>query len=137
MSDASLTILVLALRELEVDGVRIAEGEKAQIRRELVAALVACGAVNDEVEATVSEGEGAAGAAPGGPVPQPAQPGGLEPGVPADAKAGDDSPPGGARGSGDAATGAAADDPQAAEQAGVEAAGEPQAAAVPPRAKKR
>lgn len=66
MSDASLTILVLALRELEVDGVRIAEGETADIRRELVAGLVACGAVDDEVEQNAPRGDGGDGSDAGG-----------------------------------------------------------------------
>lgn len=50
MSDASPTMRIRALRDLDVDNVRIPEGAVAEIRRELVAALVACGAADDEVE---------------------------------------------------------------------------------------
>ncbi|MCE2759564.1 MAG: hypothetical protein LW713_00790 [Acetobacteraceae bacterium] len=54
---------IRALRNLDVDGVRIEEGAVAEIRRELVPSLVALGAVDDEVEeAPAADGDGAAGA---------------------------------------------------------------------------
>lgn len=62
MAEASPTMRIRALRQLDVDGVQIAEGEEADIRRELVADLVACGAADDEIEARSPE----AGAADGG-----------------------------------------------------------------------
>jgi|GEM_PF-5294246 len=57
MDGASPTIRIRALRDLDVDNVRIVGGSEADIRRELVADLVAIGAVDDEVE--VSEGKAA------------------------------------------------------------------------------
>ncbi len=54
---------IRALRNLEVDGVRIEEGAVAEIRRDLVPDLIALGAVDDEVvEAPVADGDEAAGA---------------------------------------------------------------------------
>jgi hypothetical protein len=54
---------IRALRNLDVDGVRIEEGAVADIRRELVPELIALGAVDDEVEeAPVANGDEAAGA---------------------------------------------------------------------------
>ena len=54
---------IRALRNLDVDGVRIAEGAVAEIRRELVPSLIAVGAVDDEVEeAPAADGDEAAGA---------------------------------------------------------------------------
>ena len=54
---------IRALRNLDVDGVRIEEGAVAEIRRELVPSLVALGAVDDEVEeAPAADGDDAAGA---------------------------------------------------------------------------
>ena len=41
---------IRALRNLDVDGVRVPEGAVAEIRRELVPELIAMGAVDDEVE---------------------------------------------------------------------------------------
>ncbi len=58
---------IRALRNLEVDGVRIEEGAVAEIRRDLVPDLVALGAVDDEVvEAPVADGDEAAGASSSG-----------------------------------------------------------------------
>ena len=106
---------IRALRNLDVDGVRIEEGAEAEIRAELLPELLRIGACDDEVEEerplgpdlTKSEGEGAGAATPGGPVPQPAQSGTLEPGAPAAAQAGDDRPSAGATGGGETAAGAA------------------------------
>ena len=54
---------IRALRNLDVDGVRVPEGAVAEIRRELVPSLVALGAVDDEVEeAPAADGDDAAGA---------------------------------------------------------------------------
>ena len=54
---------IRALRNLDVDGVRVPEGAVADIRRELVPELIAMGAVDDEVEeAPVADGDEAAGA---------------------------------------------------------------------------
>jgi hypothetical protein len=54
---------ISALRNLDVDGVRIEEGAVAEIRRELVPSLVALGAVDDEAEeAPAADGDDAAGA---------------------------------------------------------------------------
>ncbi|MCA3288231.1 MAG: hypothetical protein ING09_16945 [Roseomonas sp.] len=54
---------IRALRNLDVDGVRIEEGAVADIRRDLVPELIAMGAVDDEVEeAPVADGDEAAGA---------------------------------------------------------------------------
>jgi hypothetical protein len=54
---------ICALRNLDVDGVRIEEGAVAEIRRDLVPELIALGAVDDEVEeAPVADGDEAAGA---------------------------------------------------------------------------
>ncbi|MFN8996735.1 MAG: hypothetical protein ACK5X3_24155 [Pseudomonadota bacterium] len=55
---------IRALRNLDVDGVRVEEGAVAEIRRELVPSLIALGAVDDEVEedAPAAEGDEAAGA---------------------------------------------------------------------------
>jgi len=54
---------IRALRNLDVDGVRIAEGAVAEIRRDLVPSLIAVGAVDDEVEeAPAADGDEAAGA---------------------------------------------------------------------------
>jgi hypothetical protein len=54
---------IRALRNLDVDGVRIEEGAVAEIRRDLVPDLIALGAVDDEVvEAPVADGDEAAGA---------------------------------------------------------------------------
>ena len=54
---------IRALRNLDVDGVRVPEGAVAEIRRELVPELIAMGAVDDEVEeAPVADGDEAAGA---------------------------------------------------------------------------
>jgi len=58
---------IRALRNLDVDGVRVPEGAVADIRRELVPELIALGAVDDEVEeAPVADGDEAAGASSGG-----------------------------------------------------------------------
>ena len=67
---------IRALRNLDVDGVRIAEGAVAEIRRDLVPSLVALGAVDDEVEeAPAADGDDAAGASSTGKPPkQPKQP---------------------------------------------------------------
>jgi hypothetical protein len=52
-----------ALRNLDIDGVRVEEGAVAEIRRELVPELIALGAVDDEVEeAPAADGDDAAGA---------------------------------------------------------------------------
>ena len=54
---------IRALRNLDVDGVRIEEGAVAEIRRDLVPELIALGAVVDEVvEAPAGDGDGPAGA---------------------------------------------------------------------------
>ena len=54
---------IRALRNLDVDGVRIEEGAVAEIRRDLVPSLIAVGAVDDEVEeAPAADGDEAAGA---------------------------------------------------------------------------
>ncbi|MCA3349651.1 MAG: hypothetical protein INF97_03560 [Roseomonas sp.] len=67
---------IRALRNLDVDGVRIQEGAVAEIRRDLVPELIALGAVDDEVEeAPVADGDEAAGASSTGKQPkQPKQP---------------------------------------------------------------
>jgi hypothetical protein len=67
---------IRALRNLDVDGVRVPEGAVAEIRRELVPELIAMGAVDDEVEeAPVADGDEAAGASSAGKQPkQPKQP---------------------------------------------------------------
>ena len=67
---------IRALRNLDVDGVRIEEGAVAEIRRDLVPELIALGAVDDEVEeAPVADGDEAAGASSTGKQPkQPKQP---------------------------------------------------------------
>jgi len=67
---------IRALRNLDVDGVRLPEGAVAEIRRELVPELIALGAVDDEVEeAPVADGDEAAGASSTGKQPkQPKQP---------------------------------------------------------------
>lgn len=104
MAEASPTTAIRALRPLHVDGVRIEAGATARIRRELVAGLVGIGACDDEIG--MEEGEGAAGAAPGGPVPQPEQTGKLEPSVPTAAAAGEHSPSAEANGGGNPVTGA-------------------------------
>jgi hypothetical protein len=58
---------IRALRNVDVDGVRVPEGAVAEIRRELVPELIALGAVADEVEeAPVADGDEAAGASSGG-----------------------------------------------------------------------
>jgi hypothetical protein len=58
---------IRALRNLDVDGVRIEEGAVAEIRRDLVPELIALGAVDDEVEeAPVADGDEAAGASSSG-----------------------------------------------------------------------
>ena len=54
---------IRALRNLDVDGVRVEEGAVAEIRRDLVPELIALGAVDDEVEeAPAADGDDAAGA---------------------------------------------------------------------------
>jgi len=67
---------IRALRNLDVDGVRVPEGAVAEIRRELVPELIAMGAVDDEVEeAPVADGDEAAGASSTGKqAKQPKQP---------------------------------------------------------------
>jgi hypothetical protein len=67
---------IRALRNLDVDGVRVPEGAVAEIRRDLVPELIALGAVADEVEeAPVADGDEAAGASSTGKQPkQPKQP---------------------------------------------------------------
>ena len=67
---------IRALRNLDVDGVRVEEGAVAEISRELVPSLVALGAVDDEVEeAPAADGDDAAGASSTGKPPkQPKQP---------------------------------------------------------------
>ena len=67
---------IRALRNLDVDGVRIEEGAVGEIRRELVPELIALGAVADEVEeAPVADGDEAAGASSTGKqAKQPKQP---------------------------------------------------------------
>ena len=67
---------IRALRNLDVDGVRVPEGAVAEIRRDLVPELIALGAVADEVEeAPVADGDEAAGASSAGKQPkQPKQP---------------------------------------------------------------
>jgi hypothetical protein len=67
---------IRALRNLDVDGVRVPEGAVADIRRDLVPELIALGAVDDEVEeAPVADGDEAAGASSTGKQPkQPKQP---------------------------------------------------------------
>jgi hypothetical protein len=67
---------IRALRNLDVDGVRVPEGAVAEIRRELVPDLIALGAVDDEVvEAPVADGDEATGASSAGKQPkQPKQP---------------------------------------------------------------
>lgn len=63
---------IRALRNLDVDGVRIEEGAVAEIRRELVPSLVALGAVDDEVEeAPAADGDEAAGASSTGKKAKP------------------------------------------------------------------
>lgn len=63
---------IRALRNLDVDGVRIAEGAVAEIRRELVPSLIALGAVDDEVEeAPAADGDEAAGASSTGKKAKP------------------------------------------------------------------
>lgn len=60
---ANDTQKIRALRNLDVDGVRIDEGAVAEIRRELVPGLIALGAVDDEVEeAPAGDGDEPAGA---------------------------------------------------------------------------
>jgi hypothetical protein len=54
---------IRALRNLDVDGVRVPEGAVAEIRRDLVPGLIALGAVDDEVaEAPAGDGDEPAGA---------------------------------------------------------------------------
>jgi len=67
---------IRALRNLDVDGVRVPEGAVGELRRELVPDLIALGAVDDEVEeAPVADGDEAAGASSTGKPPkQPKQP---------------------------------------------------------------
>jgi hypothetical protein len=67
---------IRALRNLDVDGVRVEEGAVAEIRRDLVPELIALGAVDDEVEeAPVADGDEAAGASSTGKqAKQPKQP---------------------------------------------------------------
>lgn len=63
---------IRALRNLDVDGVRIEEGAVAEIRRELVPSLIAVGAVDDEVEeAPAADGDEAAGASSTGKKAKP------------------------------------------------------------------
>ena len=63
---------IRARRNLDVDGVRIAEGAVAEIRRELVPSLIAVGAVDDEVEeAPAADGDEAAGASSTGKKAKP------------------------------------------------------------------
>lgn len=63
---------IRALRNLDVDGVRIEEGAVAEIRRELVPSLIALGAVDDEVEeAPAADGDEAAGASSTGKKAKP------------------------------------------------------------------
>jgi hypothetical protein len=73
---AEATQKIRALRNLDVDGVRVPEGAVAEIRRDLVPELIAMGAVDDEVEeAPVADGDEAAGASSTGKQPkQPKQP---------------------------------------------------------------
>ena len=66
---------IRALRNLDVDGVRVEEGAVAEIRRELVPSLVALGAVDDEVEeAPAADGDDAAGASSTVKPPKPPNP---------------------------------------------------------------
>ena len=66
---------IRALRNLDVDGVRVDEGAVAEIRRELVPSLVALGAVDDEVEeAPAADGDDAAGASSTVKPPKPPKP---------------------------------------------------------------
>jgi hypothetical protein len=66
---------IRALRNLDVDGVRVPEGAVAEIRRELVPELIALGAVADEVEeAPVADGDEAAGAPSSGKPPKQTKP---------------------------------------------------------------
>ena len=66
---------IRALRNLDVDGVRIEEGAVAEIRRDQVPELIALGAVADEVEeAPVADGDEAAGASSGGKPPKQPKP---------------------------------------------------------------
>ena len=68
---AKETQKIRALRNLDVDGVRVPEGAVAEIRRELVPELIALGAVDDEVEeAPVADGDEAAGASSSGKPPK-------------------------------------------------------------------
>lgn len=50
MTGETPRIRIRALRNLDVDGVRIEEGSEAEIRGDLVAELVRIGAVDDEME---------------------------------------------------------------------------------------
>ena len=67
---------IRALRNLDVDGVRVPEGAVAEIRRELVPELIALGAVDDEVEeAPGGNGDESPGASSSGKqAKQPKQP---------------------------------------------------------------
>jgi hypothetical protein len=66
---------IRAMRNLDVDGVRVPEGAVAEIRRELVPELIALGAVDDEVEeAPVADGDEAAGAPSSGKPPKQTKP---------------------------------------------------------------
>ena len=66
---------IRALRNLDVDGMRVDEGAVAEIRRELVPSLVALGAVDDEVEeAPAADGDDAAGASSTVKPPKPPKP---------------------------------------------------------------
>jgi hypothetical protein len=67
---------IRALRNLDVDGVRIEEGAVAEIRRDLVPELIALGAVDDEVEeAPGGNGDESPGASSSGKqAKQPKQP---------------------------------------------------------------
>lgn len=54
---------IRALRNLDIDGVRIEQGAVAEVRSALIPSLIALGAVDDEVEeAPAGEGDGPAGA---------------------------------------------------------------------------
>jgi hypothetical protein len=105
MTDTPPMSRIIALRSLDVDGVRIDGGAQAEIRTELVPALLDCGAVDLWIDADLGA-EGRAVADPGGSVPQ--APGAAVAAAPtATVDAGDDTLPGAAPGSGDAATDAA------------------------------
>jgi hypothetical protein len=73
---AEATQKIRALRNLDVDGVRVPEGAVAEIRRELVPDLIALGAVDDEVEeAPGGNGDESPGASSSGKqAKQPKQP---------------------------------------------------------------